>query len=124
MAITVKYNATIDGAFQVYIEALSVSKQRPMSAVITDAGNKGTREGTAFTITGNLTFAVDSVRGVGVDLKEWENADNGRLIEYDRGPQHVILRNCKISNVADSGNPGGGQRSIAVSFIAETDDEI
>lgn len=124
MAATVKFNTTVGGAFQVFVTALRVSKQRPTTPVITDAGNVGTKKGTAFTITGTMTFSIDSLRGAGLDLEAWEASEKGELVEYDRGPDHLILRNCQISGVDDSGNPGQGQRDVTVNFTAETDDKI
>ncbi len=124
MAVTVKYNCTVDGAFQIWVTAFRRGKQRPTTQVITDAGVVGTKIGTAFTITGTMTFSVDSVNDVGLDLEAWEKSESGRLVEYDRGPKHIVLRNCQISGVDDAGNPGQGQRDVTVNFTAETDDVI
>lgn len=123
MAITVRANTTVDGAFQVFCTAGRLSKQRPTAQVITDAGVVGTKVGTAFTITGTLTFSVDSLRGTGLDLKAWHDAEEGKLVEIDRGPKHLVLRKCHISGLEDAWNPGQAQRDVTVNFTAETEDE-
>lgn len=124
MAISVKGNMTVGGAFLVYCTAFRIGKQRPTQQVITDAGVVGTKKGVAFTITGSMTLSTDSVRDTGLNMKAWENKEEGELVEYDRGPKHIVLRKCNISGVDDSGNPGQGQRDITINFTAETDDEI
>lgn len=124
MAITVRANTTVDGAFLVFCTAGRLSTQTPMSPVITDAGNVGTKIGTAMSISGTLTFSIDSLRGAGLDLLAWQNSQTGKLVETDRGPDHLILRNCRISGLDDSWNPGQGQRDVSVNFMAETQDSI
>lgn len=124
MAITVKANTTVDGAFQVYCTMGRKSKQRPTAQVITDAGVVGTKIGTAFTITGTLTFSVDSVRDCGLDLVAWQRSETGLLVEHDRGPKHIILRHCFVSGLDDNWNPGAAQRDVTVNFTAETEDEF
>lgn len=124
MAITVRVNLTIDGAFQVFGVSLNVTKQRPTAQVVTDAGVVGTKVGTAYTINGTMTFALDSLRGTGVDLEAWAASETGKLVEYDRGPKHHVLNHCFIASETDNGNPGQAQRDISVSFTAETDDPI
>jgi hypothetical protein len=84
----------------------------------------GTAIGSGTTISGNLTFSVDSLVGVGLDLDAWIDSGVGKLVEIDRGPDHLILTNCTLGRIGDSANPGAAQRSITVSFNAQAQTKI
>lgn len=124
MALTVRNNCTIDGAFQVFLTRFSLNKQRTTQQKIMNDGRVRTARAIAATLSGTLTFNVDSLRGVGLDLDEWERNDDGLLVEFDRGPKHYILRNCTISQIGDNSDPGAAQYEVTVNFVAESDEPI
>ena len=124
MALTVRANTTIDSAFMVYVISGRISSQRPTQQVAGEKGIIGTKVGTAWIISGSMTFAIDKVKGVGIDLTAWQASEVGKLVEIDRGPKHIILSNCFISGLDDNWNPGQGQRDVSVNFTAETQQEI
>ncbi len=124
MALTVRNNCTIDGAFQVFLTRFSLNKQRTTQQKIFNDGQVRVAKSIAATVSGTLTFNVDSLRGVGVDLDEWERSEDGRLVEFDRGPKHYILRNCHISQIGDNSDPGAAQYEVTVNFVAESDEPI
>lgn len=124
MALTVRNNCTIDSAFQVYLTRFTLNKQRTQQQKVFNDGRVRTARAIAAIVSGTLTFNVDTLRGVGIDLDQWEADDNGRLVEFDRGPKHYILRNCTIGQIGDNSDPGAAQYEVTVNFVAESDEPI